>query len=146
MYLAFSPHAFQVFAWDSAGLLLRKCHFLPQKRECIETPHPPPLTPDLAPSIPEAVFPAMWLALTKGGELDRNSLLTTFTPEFPATSYTVVPIKFLLTCLSLLNQHSSRPRVCAESVPEPPYNPSLFFFQPSVLAEVLKCKTPLLPH
>lgn len=118
---AFSPCAFQVFARDSAGLL-RKCHFLQQKKECTETPHPPPLTPDLAPNIPEAVFPAMWLALTKGGELDGNSLLTAFTPEFPATSYTVASVKFLLKlpCFSLLNQCSSRPRACAESVPEPP--------------------------
>lgn len=141
MYPAFSPCAFQVFAWDWASFL-RKCHFLQQKRECIETPHPPPLTPDLAPSIPEAVFPAMWLALTKGGELDGNSLLTAFTPEFPATSYAVVSITFLLKhpCFSLPNQCSLRPRACAGSVPEPPY--CLFLFQPSVLAEVTEVENP----
>lgn len=142
MHLAFSPRAFQVFVWDSAGLL-RKCNLLQQKRECIEALHPPPLTPDLAPSIPQAVFPAMWLALTKGGEFDGNSLLTTSTPEFPATSYTVVSTKFLLKlpCFSLPNECGSQPRVCAESVPT--YSPSLF--QPLVLA--LKWKTPLLlPH
>lgn len=72
MHLVFSPSAFQVFVWDLAGLL-RKCHSLQQKREHTETPHPPSLTPALAPSIPQANFPAMWLALTNGVELNGNS-------------------------------------------------------------------------
>lgn len=120
-----------------------------KKRECRETPHPPPLTPDLAPTISQAVFSAMWLTLTKGGELEGNSLLTASTPEFSPTSYTVVSTKFLPKhpCFSLANKCSSWPRVCAESVPEPSYSPSLFLFQPSILAEALKWKTPLLlPH
>lgn len=119
------------------------------KRRLHRNLHPPPLTPGLALSIPQAVFPAIWLALTKGGKLDGNSLLRASTPEFPATSYTVVSIKFLLIlpCFSLLNKCSIWPRACAEIVPESLYSPSFFLFQPSILAEVLKWKSPiLLPH
>lgn len=112
--------AFSIFSVSLSCICMSLSRFLRnaassrKKRECRETPHPPPLTPDLTPTVPPAVFSAMWLTLTKGGELEGNFLLTASTPEFPNIAFSVVSMK--LSCFSLANKQL---RVCAEHVHEP---------------------------
>lgn len=132
----------------SLSRFLRKCHFLEKKKRIQRNPTPSSFIPDLAPIILQALFSAMWLTLSKEREFEGNFLLTASTPEFPSTSFTVVSTK--LSCFSLANKCSSWPRVCAESVWGPstalPFSSSLHL-QPSVLAEALQWKAPLLlPH